>query len=436
MICVGLNSLRPGARKRRYVVRSGWAASQREIVAGLTVWPWREGAQILIPLEQQSRGSQAIPVEVFFSSQIGAAGTRDRVTLDGALADPRVSARVSTFLDRVRARAGIGSALMRPALRAALPAIAGEAKQTAAAVFDTCRWVGITVGPLFAAGLFYISGVTLPLALNAGSCVIAAAILATVPTGSSIATAVESGRSTLREGLAVGLKAPGVGAVIACSSGVVIAGGLLYVCEPLFATQVLHGSGSDYALLVTAYGVGMVDASALVARRGDAPANVLATRYVGALLLSAVGMGGSAAVGSVALAALSFAATGYANALLVVSETQLIQIRVPNSVQGRLFGAKDTVEGVFLLTGLVGASALVAAGGVRFAIAVGASLCAGCTVVAAGLLWASENDAVAVGAEPFLADQPPLIRRFDPRVVAEPAIIASEAAVHAAPPAS
>ncbi|HEY7968048.1 MAG TPA: MFS transporter [Solirubrobacteraceae bacterium] len=331
--------------------------------------------------------------------------------------------------------AGIGSALMRPALRAALPAIAGDAQQTAAAVFDTCRWIGITIGPLFAATLFYVSSVTLTLALNAASFVVAAAILATVSTGSTIAASVdEDERSSLREGLAVAFGAPGVGVVIACSSGVVIAGGLLNVCEPLFATGVLHGSGSAYALLVGAYGVGMVVASSLVVRRGDAPGGVLARRYVGALLLTAVGMGGSAVVGSVALAALSFGATGYANALSVVSETQLIQIRVPNRVQGRLFGARDMVEGVFLLAGFVGAPALVAAGGVRFAIAVGASVCAGCTIVAAGLMWATDKQPDAVA--PLPADEPPLIRRFDPRLAAEPAIIASEATVHAAPPAS
>jgi hypothetical protein len=39
------------------------------------VWPWREGDRILIPLEQQSRGGQPLPVEVFYSSQIGEAGT-------------------------------------------------------------------------------------------------------------------------------------------------------------------------------------------------------------------------------------------------------------------------------------------------------------------------------------------------------------------------
>jgi len=40
------------------------------------VWPWREQDRILIPLEQQSRGGKAIPVEVFYSSRIGASGDR------------------------------------------------------------------------------------------------------------------------------------------------------------------------------------------------------------------------------------------------------------------------------------------------------------------------------------------------------------------------
>ena len=38
------------------------------------VWPWREADQILIPLEQQSRGDQPMPVEIFFSSAVGKAG--------------------------------------------------------------------------------------------------------------------------------------------------------------------------------------------------------------------------------------------------------------------------------------------------------------------------------------------------------------------------
>ena len=38
------------------------------------VWPWREADQILIPLAQQSRGDQTLPVEIFFSSEVGKPG--------------------------------------------------------------------------------------------------------------------------------------------------------------------------------------------------------------------------------------------------------------------------------------------------------------------------------------------------------------------------
>ena len=35
------------------------------------VWPWRERDEILIPLEQQSRNGKLVPVEIFYSSQVG-----------------------------------------------------------------------------------------------------------------------------------------------------------------------------------------------------------------------------------------------------------------------------------------------------------------------------------------------------------------------------
>ena len=77
--------------------------------------------------------------------------------------------------------AGIGNALQRPALRSALPVVAGDDAQIAAALYDTSRWVGVTLGPALAAGLFALWGVGLPLALNALSFVVAAAVLVTVP---------------------------------------------------------------------------------------------------------------------------------------------------------------------------------------------------------------------------------------------------------------
>jgi hypothetical protein len=280
--------------------------------------------------------------------------------------------------------AGIGNALQRPAMRSALPLVAGEDQQVAAALYDTCRWAGLTLGPLLAAALFVISGAALPLALNGLSFLVAAAVMATIGIGAPprVHEHEEPVGSGLRVGLRVALAAPGIAAVIACSAGIIIAFGLLNVCEPLLATTILHGSGSDYALLVASYGAGMVAASWLVARGPTAPPGVLIRRYLDAQILTAVGMFGSAIVGSVLPATLAFAATGYANALLLISETQLIQLRVPSAVQGRLFGAKDTVEGSCFLVGLLAAGVLVATEGVRVTLATGAGLCGICAFIA------------------------------------------------------
>jgi len=279
--------------------------------------------------------------------------------------------------------AGVGNAMLRPALRSALPVIAGDDTQAAVAWYDTCRWFGLTAGPLVAATLFAVSGVKLPLALNAASFVVAAAVMAMVaiPSPAHAESHVPAG-SGLRAGLAVAFAARGIAPVILCAAVSLVAGGMLNVCEPLLATKVLHGSGSDYALLVACYGTGMVTATLLVARRGGAPAPVLVHRYLDALTLTAAGMFGSAIVGSVPPAALAFAATGFANALLLVSATQIIQLRVPLSVQGRLFGAKDTLEGAAFLIGLLGAGALVAVAGVRVTLASGAAICGICALVA------------------------------------------------------
>ena len=62
------------------------------------VWPWREQDRILIPLEQQSRGGKAIPVEVFYSSRIGAAGAR---ALDLELVAPKFDLPLENLTWRV-----------------------------------------------------------------------------------------------------------------------------------------------------------------------------------------------------------------------------------------------------------------------------------------------------------------------------------------------
>ena len=62
------------------------------------MWPWREQDQILIPLEQQSRGGQPVPVEVFYSSRIGPAGAR---ALDLTLLAPKFDLPLENIVWRV-----------------------------------------------------------------------------------------------------------------------------------------------------------------------------------------------------------------------------------------------------------------------------------------------------------------------------------------------
>lgn len=62
------------------------------------VWPWRDGDQILIPVEQQSRGDQPVPVEIYFSSDAGKAGA---TALDLNLVAPKFDLPLENLTWRV-----------------------------------------------------------------------------------------------------------------------------------------------------------------------------------------------------------------------------------------------------------------------------------------------------------------------------------------------
>ena len=62
------------------------------------VWPWRENDQILIPLEQPSGGDEAVPVEIFFSSDVGRAGNR---AMDLSLLAPKFDLPLENLTWRV-----------------------------------------------------------------------------------------------------------------------------------------------------------------------------------------------------------------------------------------------------------------------------------------------------------------------------------------------
>jgi len=62
------------------------------------VWPWRDQDRILIPLEQQSRGDKALPVELFYSCHAGTPGSR---SLDLDLVAPKFDLPLENLTWRV-----------------------------------------------------------------------------------------------------------------------------------------------------------------------------------------------------------------------------------------------------------------------------------------------------------------------------------------------
>ena len=64
----------PGDKRLLYLTLPPGAKFWFAFVNQNGVWPWREDDKILIPLEQQSRGDQPEPVEIYFSSDVGKPG--------------------------------------------------------------------------------------------------------------------------------------------------------------------------------------------------------------------------------------------------------------------------------------------------------------------------------------------------------------------------
>lgn len=78
--------MQPGDKRLLYLTLPAGAEFWFAFVNQNGVWPWRETDRILIPLEQQSRSGKPVPVEFFYSSKIGPAGSR---SLDLQLLAPK-----------------------------------------------------------------------------------------------------------------------------------------------------------------------------------------------------------------------------------------------------------------------------------------------------------------------------------------------------------
>ena len=266
---------------------------------------------------------------------------------------------------------GMGNALFRPATSALLPSLVRPERLTAGnALYGASRDAGHLLGPACAAGVLLFTGPEALLAVNAATFIVSALLLTRLR---GVTRPAEASCETLLSATRAGIRAvigDRMTRTLMCTSGaVVMVAGTMNVAELVLAQRELGAGSSGFALLVCAYGCGLLSGSLLGA--SDTDEDGLRRRYLLGLALLGAGLVGSALAPVLGLAMATFALSGLGNGLFVVSDRVLLQRIVAERLRGRAFGLLDAVDSWGFGGALLAGGALASAYGGRttFALA-------------------------------------------------------------------
>jgi MFS family permease len=276
--------------------------------------------------------------------------------------------------------AGLGTAMFRPVLASALPALMPEGERDAlTTLYGGLESSSMIAGPALAGIVLLFASPEVLLLLNAATFLISALVLLGTDLGQAPAPVVEAGEAAVpwRQRLSddfLALRRDGeMAALILVSGALAFASGAINVAEPILAKGALGAGDSGFALLLTGYGAGLVAGSYVSARRA---AGILALRHrwLWGIALMGVGMLAAARSPSLAFALGAFALTGLGNTLVIIPEVRLIQEMGGARKLGSLFGARDASNNTALVIAFVAAGALLPVAGVRALFAVSGGL--------------------------------------------------------------
>lgn len=240
--------------------------------------------------------------------------------------------------------AGAGAGISTPAVLAALPSLVEEKRLPAAtSLYGALTDAGRALGPAVAAlGLMVVSAEAVA-AFNGVTFLLSALVLATIPFGErprrSAAAQATGLLREAREGISATARMTGIRVLIGASSGLLLFAAMLNVTELLVAEDL--GSGdTGYSVLVAAAGIGFVAGS--LAGANGAPVAELKRRYLGGILVMALGIALFAIAPIFFLALLGLGLTGVGNGLLLTHERLIFQKVVPDRLLGRAFALADT----------------------------------------------------------------------------------------------
>ncbi len=293
------------------------------------------------------------------------------------------------------ALSGAGSALFRPASRAAVPTIAGARTDDAVGAVVTIASAGSLIGPGIGAAVLLFAPVQTLLLLSALTFAVAAFVLLGltldgpktpdkpwVPMTLDDALAEERfRRRAIREGLRAARSVPGLRLAIGASAGATFSLGLANVGEPLLATGPLGGGEAAFPLIVALFGIG-----ATVGALVGAPS---LRRLIASVLMAAVVMGLIAVAPTLPVALVLFTLGGFADGLSISCDQRLVTAITPQQILGRAFGLKDSLDAMALLAAYAGGAGVAAVAGPRWVFGASA-LAAGAVGIVALLLAARQ----------------------------------------------
>jgi MFS family permease len=262
--------------------------------------------------------------------------------------------------------AGLGTACFRPATYALLPSLVQRSRLAAAnGLYNAARETGFLLGPVLAAALLAVASPAAVLGVNAVTFGLSALLLARLR-GHIRASAAGRGDDGAPAGLRAVLAERGVPLLMATSGLVTLAAATMNVAELVLAHDDLDAGATGFALLVCAYGFGLVGGALYAGRDGD-----LRRRRSLSLALLAAGLLACSVAPVLWVALLTFVVTGTANGLFTTSNRLLLQRTIPEVVHGRAFGLVDSLDSWgFALAVLAGGALTTTLGGrATFAIA-------------------------------------------------------------------
>ncbi len=305
------------------------------------------------------------------TSRLGCAIAADLI---GALAFAAlVFAEGTLALILLALAAGIGTALLRPATCALLPSIVHPTRLTSAnGLFGAVREIGQLIGPAVAGGVLLLAAPELVLGLNAITFAASALFLTRLRGHLRTPPQADDDAVVGPTNVLGVLRDPLVRSLILTSGGVMLVAGATNVAELVLARDQLHGGGTGFALLVSAFGCGML-AGSLLGPRDDFG---LRSRYLVAIAALGLGLLGTAAAPVLPIAMLAFAVAGIGNGLFLVTVRVLMQKLIPEQAHGRAFGLLDAIDSWGFGAAIVAGGALAASvgGRITFAIAGAAAL--------------------------------------------------------------